>query len=815
MDPLKHDFTLRLATAPSRLSKQWRNREVRWADLVKRCSGTLRTNETVAEYSRMSREEQSRIKDVGGFVAGYLKEGKRKTAAVTERSAVTLDLDFALPGTWEDFTLNCSNAALCYSTHKHRKEKPRLRLVIPSSRPMKPEEYEPIARAWARIVGIETADHTTYQLPRLFYWPSTSKDGDWFFDVIDGEPFNPDEILKQYRDYRDASEWPLSSREGEIIRRTVSKAADPTEKKGVIGAFCRAYTIEEAIEELLADVYAPTATEGRYTYINGTVAGGLVCYDGKFAYSHHESDPAGGRLCNAFDLVALHKFGNLDEGHEGESASRRPSYRAMMDFASADKRVRQLMGRERREECARDFAILEERIASDKAMTPEEVDAMLDGGDDPKKKNSIRNILTVLELDPNFKGRLWHDLFSGFDMVEGGLPWDGTATVWKSRDDANLRVYFENQYKITGRDKIKDAREAIYTKYSRHPIREYLDSLQWDGKPRLERMIIDYLGAEDNELTRAMTRKHFTAAVARVMEPGCKYDYCLVVTGKEGIGKSTLFNIMGGDWFSDSVVTTDGKSGMEQLRCGWIIELAELTSIKRADVETVKSYISRRDDIYRAAYASVVERHPRQCVFCGSTNEDYFLKGDYGNRRFWVVKAEPDLRAYSDGMRRLKEDRDQLWAEAVELYRKGEKLYLPHELEMQARQRQQEFNDNDGDPLRELLVSYLDTPLPTDWEQMDVLRRRAWMRDPDPVDATGVVRRDKVTAAEFICERLGRDMSDKDYKYLARKVCNLLRDLGWEPHSLARYTERLYGRQRWFSRPKEDEGKEGVIETNI
>ena len=275
---LKFDFDLDIATAHSRLSKKWRNKTWKWGDILAKCADTKRTGESVREYMRMSREEQSSVKDVGGFVGGYLANGTRKTANVLYRTLVTLDIDYGTADVWDDFTLNFDCAAMIYSTHKHTPEKPRLRLVLPANRQMTPAEYEPVCRYWTARIGIELFDHTTYQLPRLFYWPSTSRDGEYIFDYQDGPAFDVDEVLATYRNPQDVSEWPMSSREGDVLAHEIRKAGDPTEKPGLIGAFCRAYTIEEAIEKFLPDVYEKTGTDGRYTYRAGSVAGGCVTW---------------------------------------------------------------------------------------------------------------------------------------------------------------------------------------------------------------------------------------------------------------------------------------------------------------------------------------------------------------------------------------------------------------------------------------------------------------------------------------------------------------------------------------------------------
>lgn len=804
---LNNDFSIDLATAHSRIAKKWRNRHWLWSELLQRCSETKRTGETAAEYARMSKEEQSNVKDVGGFVGGYLSGGIRKNANVMYRTVATLDIDYGTVNVWDDFTMAFGFAAMIYSTHKHSSKTPRYRLVFPLSRQVSPAEYEPLCRKIAAEIGIDLFDDTTYELPRLFYWPSTSKDADFVFDYQDGPACDVDAILSQYVDYKDVSEWPLSSREGDVIAHEIRKQGDPTEKPGVIGAFCRAYSIEDAIDTFLSDKYEKTGHDGRYTYKLGSVAGGLVCYEGKFAYSHHETDPASKQLCNAFDLCRVHLFGAQDEGSRALDVTRKPSYAAMQEFAAKDKAVKLLMARERAQAAADDFDGL------DDAELPEDYNdewkAELEYTKSGKLLCNIANIILILENDPALAGHIVHDLFTGMDSAKDGLPWNKNANQWTDTDDANLRVWLEKHYDITGKEKIADALTAVLTRHSYHPIRDYLNGLTWDGVPRLDRIIIDYMGAEDSELNRAMSRKHFVAAVARVFNPGCKYDYCLIMSGAEGIGKSTLLRVMGGRWFNDSITTLEGKEGMEQLRRAWVVELGELSSIKRSDVEQVKAHLSKQVDIYRAAYARRVLEHPRQCVFCGTTNEALFLKGDTGNRRFWVIPVVAELRKYRDWSEAIRRDRDQLWAEAVHYYKQGEPLYLSEELEAQAKQRQQDFNDDNDDPIVAMLDKYLNTLLPVNWDTMDIQARRSYLRDPDPLQAEGTVKRDKVCAAEFICEQLGKDMADKDYKYLCRRVSKMIGDRPeWERVSSTKHAAKLYGTQRGFRRveqPDEDD----------
>lgn len=494
---LKYDFTIDLATAHARTSKKWRNRRWLWSELLERCSETTRTGETAAEYARMSKEEQSNVKDVGGFVGGYLSGGIRKNANVMYRSAATLDIDYGTADVWEDFTMAFSFAAMLYSTHKHSEAAPRYRLVFPLSRQVAPAEYEPLCRKIAAELGIDLFDDTTYELPRLFYWPSTSKDAGYVFEYQDGPACDADKILAQYADPFDVSAWPMSSRENAVVAHEIKKAGDPTEKPGLIGAFCRAYAIEDAIDKFLSDSYESTAAPGRYTYKPGSVAGGLVCYEHKYAYSHHETDPASRQLCNAFDLCRIHLYGVKDEGSRATDVTRKPSYAEMLELASRDKDVKLLLARERGASVENDFGDME--LPEDYT---DEWKVELEYAKSGKLLCNIQNIILILENDPMLKGHVMHDEFTGSDTVAGGLPWNRQATQWSDRDDANLRVWLERNYGITGKEKISDTMTAVLTRHSyHHPIRDYLNGLKWDGTPRLERLIIDYLARRIRSLT--------------------------------------------------------------------------------------------------------------------------------------------------------------------------------------------------------------------------------------------------------------------------------------------------------------------------
>lgn len=336
------NLTFDIAVASSRRATSWKNKTMTWKELSERINSPKETPETYAEYMTMSKDKQDAIKDKGGFVGGKLREGKRRKGYVEHRELLCLDMDFGKSDFWESFTLLYDYTCCIYSTHKHSKEKPRYRLVFPLSRPVNEEEYEAVARKLAQQLGIDLFDDTTYEATRLMYWPTKSKDADYFSAHQEGSLIDVEALLAEYKNWKDCSEWPRSSRIKKIERHQMKLLGDPADKEGIIGDFCKAYTITEAIETFLADVYVPCEELGpnRYTYVEGTTSGGAIVYEDKFLYSHHSTDPAGGGSHNSFDLVRLHLYGELDEGRR-EGTKVPPSMKAMIELAQKDKRVKE------------------------------------------------------------------------------------------------------------------------------------------------------------------------------------------------------------------------------------------------------------------------------------------------------------------------------------------------------------------------------------------------------------------------------------------------------------------------------------------
>ena len=790
---VQYDKSLDLALGNSRKTKVWKNRPMLWSELLDRMSTTVRTAESLAEYRAMTKDQQSERKDQGGFVGGYCNEGSRSN--IRFRSVLCLDADYADNDLWSDWCMLYGNAGAVYSTHKHTPEKPRLRLVVPLSRDVSPDEYQAIGRRVADTLGIDKFDDTSYQPQRVMYWPSTSRDGQFLFDYLDAPMLNPDEVLATYHTWRDVSSWPMSSRVTQIVKTTASKQKDPLEKGGIVGAFCRAYyPIQECIE-LFVPAYVPSDDPTRYTYTEGSTAAGVIIYDDKFTYSHHATDPASGVLCNAWELVRLHSFIDLDANIDPDTPmASRPSYKAMAQFASEDKKVTAQIIADRMEEASTDFA-----------------DEVIDiNGTDWKEKlkvtekgalaQTIENAVIILRHDPKLKDCLAYNEMDHNIVSLKSLPWRtiNGASQWVDTDDAALRFYMERLYGMTGKDRIFDAVNVVAQERSFHPVRDYLNDCKWDGVPRVDTLLIDYLGAEDSAYTRAVTRKTLVAAVARVFKPGCKFDYMLTLRGKQGLGKSAIIAKLGGPWFSDTFTTMQGKDAYEQVQGVWIMEVGELAGMRKAEAETIKLYISKQVDRFRPAYGRRLQEFPRQCVFIGTTNESQFLRDTTGNRRFWVVDT-PNEPTHDMWDELTDENIRQIWAEAVELYNAGEKLYLSRTLEKAARAVQESYEEEN--PRAGIVADYLDRLLPLDWDDMDSYSRRAWLES----NAEGEVKRTSVCTLEIWVEALGGN-PDRIDRYGAKEIRDIMASFPeWRHQGNKLKTLKPYGRQRYFERA---DGKE-------
>lgn len=810
-----NDRKIIISVGASRKSTNWQRQEINYSDFIKKLKTPVRSSETLEDYLRLPKSKQDDLKDVGGFVGGALKGVRRKAHNVESRDLITLDFDNIAAGETENvikkvMTLGCGY--VIYSTRKHADYKPRLRIILPLSRSATSDEYEPIARYMAKLIGIHMADPTTFQPERLMYWPSCSSDSTYVFRYEDKPLLSADGVLGKYDDWRDVSSWPQVPGVDIDHRRDITKQQDPTTKPGIIGAFCRTYDIYAAMEEFIPRAYDVTDDDNRFTYLQGSTTGGAIIYeDGKFLFSHHATDPCSGQLVNAWDLVRLHKFGDLDEeAAEGTPVATLPSTVAMKDLARNDLKVVDLLNRERQEESKSYFDVIEGEATEPNSGPSEEVEESVltdrewrkhltvDGKGNYEK--TIANITLILENDLKFKGKIYLDEFANRGMVQLPLPWEkGDDTrMWSDVDDAQLALRLEKEYGITGKDKIENALKVVAFNNRRNAVKEYILGLEWDGKERVGTLLHDYLGAEQSIYTEEIMKKSLTAAIARAFSSkGVKYDTMIVFSGPQGIGKSTFLSKLGREWFSDSLYSFEGKEAAELIQGTLINEVGELSALTKSETETVKQFLSKTHDIYREAYGKRTNKYPRRCVFFGSTNSESFLKDATGSRRFWPVRVG-DLPPTKNIFKDLDKEVDQIWAEAYISFLLGEELILSDEAEAIAEEMQELYRD--VDPKEGMIVEFLNKKIPKNWYSLEPRDQRAFMAGSFKAsEEIELVEREKVCIAEIWQVCLGGDL-----KYLKKRdsieLNGILTGLnGWIRNKNPKFFGK-YGRQKGFER---------------
>lgn len=776
---MTNDRKITITVGSSRKAIDWQPQTLLLSEFWERLRIPARSTETISEYLALPKGQQDNLKDVGGYVAGTLSGTRRKANAVTGRDILTLDLDNIPNGGTDDVArrvaaLGCGYCI--YSTRKHRPDAPRLRVLLPLDRTCTADEYEPCARRMAAMVGLELVDPSTFEASRLMYWPSCCTDSQYVYYMEDKPFLSVDGLLATYSDWKDVTSWPTPPG-GVTPARLAAKQGDPETKPGVVGAFCRVYNILSAMDKYLPGIYTPVdGYAGRYTFTGGSTTGGAVLYDNdKFLYSHHATDPCGGKLVNAFDMVRLHRFGDLDDNAEpGTPINRLPSFSAMCEAANQDPQVAGLLMQERWEEATEGFTAVPQDGEADTSWMQKLKIHSKSG----VPLSTIDNIWIILEHDPRLAGKFALNAFAGRGEVLGKLPWAESPDrrLWEDNDNAGLYWYLEKYYQITGPGKIDGALSLHSRKHAFNEITSYLQGLTWDGIPRLDSLFIDYLGAEDNAYIRAVTRKAFTAAVARAMQPGIKFDQMTILSGPQGIGKSTLLDKMSKGWFTDSIRTFEGKEASELLQGTWLVEVAELDAFRKTDVSRIKQFISQRVDRFRAAYGRHVKEMPRCCVFFGTTNSTEYLQDRTGNRRFWPVDVgihRPIKSVWGD----LPKELDQLWAEAVFRWRLGEPLYLVEGLADAAAIQQEEHRETGTK--EGLIRDWLERPIPADWNKWPLDRRRIFWSG-GVAGEIQLAPRERVCALEVWCELFEGNKKDIQYSD-AREINSIIAAVpGWK-----------------------------------
>lgn len=662
---LIHDRQITISVGSSRKSVNWQPQKLMIGDLWERLKTPRTGSETLAQYMQMGKAQQDDLKDVGGFVGGSLKGPRRKNEDVTGRDLITLDFDSIPPGTTDAILLAvrmlCIGVAV-YSTRKHKPDAPRLRVVFPLSRTVSADEYEPIARKVAEWIRIDWADPTTFESSRLMYWPSCCIDSEFVFQSWDAPLLDPDRVLQSYTDWHDVTSWPQVPG-AKSFQKLAKKQGDPDTRLGVVGAFNRVCgDVHTAISTYLSDKYTVCANDpNRYTFTGGSTTGGAVVYDnGKFLFSHHATDPCGGRLVNCFDLVRLHKFGDKDdEALPGTPTGRLPSYMAMCEFAESIPDVVEDLERERVENAKADFEALAVQEPDETALQE-----FIKYHGKPLSCDAVQAAMNA------YGYRIRRNLITGETQVFG-IP-----AKYSSENALNtLPVILKDALRANG---VKNVSSQAVIEYlgviadeSRYnPVKEMVINTPWDGQDRITECC-SLLG-QITPFEQTLVRKWLIQCMAMALNSYDKpigLEGVLTLQGPEGIGKTEFFRrlSMKADWFSEglSLDMQNKDSVLRSINC-WICELGELDSTSRRMQSALKSHLTAKTDKIREPYAKAQRARPRRTSYCATVNPEEFLTGSTGNRRFWVIPVtNMDLQRILS----LKEEEvQQLWAQVYQMW---------------------------------------------------------------------------------------------------------------------------------------------------
>lgn len=739
-----------------------KNKTGSWASLRKILSSPVVTGERRKDFDKMSKDEQDVLKATNGWISGaQCKDNHRSLKNVLPRDLLTLDIDYPranlLDLITEGFLKVSHFEGFWHSSRRHTEEAPRVRLFAPMSRKVSLEEYLPIARYVAFLIDAEmkTVDPVSFRGAQMMFKPSCSKDDRaiFFTHHQEGDLIDPDEILErfnqQFGDWTDISTWPRHP--DEELRKRAEKAEDPRVKRPPVGTFCRAYSIEAAMEKFIPGVYIPGDQHSgnpRYTYSGSTSSNGAVVYDdGLFLYSNHGSDPLSDQLVNAWDMVRVHLFGKLDEKVKGDDTpiAKMPSFKAMMEHVQSDKGYKRQLAEDKYDTASMFDGEVDEDWSQDEPEPDDdsgdsepgaEADetfedifedlvggfsagehsdssgetASSDGQHRPRPKPSqprkpkkdwfpddlemtptgdiasnLHNVATIIQNDVRMAGVIRYNEFSNNVVAVKNIRGTDTTPAfhckdrvngdrWQDHNDIAIRAILaapngpgKTGYglNVTDRD-LTGAVELAARLNAFHPVKDYLLRLKWDRKKRVDSFFVRHLGTPDDSYHREVARLMLVASVTRMFEPGHKFDFAAIIEGPQGVRKSSLIRTLYGSHLFGELHCDlgDKQQVAEEITGKWGVELPELSSLHKADHNAAKAFMRRQHDDVRMAYARRLSEFPRQCVCWGTTNDRKYLKDDTGNRSYLPVKVYLSM-IDTDA---IEAERDQLWAEAVEIY---------------------------------------------------------------------------------------------------------------------------------------------------
>lgn len=780
------DLTLDLSVAPSVSSRRWEAATLTWERLVDRA------------------HHPESVKDCGGYVAGRLKGTARRKGQVEYRSAVTLDADAAsetLPAVVAGLGLR----ALVHSTYSHTRAHPRYRVIFPIMGPgLSEDEYPRVARGLIEALGEAQFDPGSTQPERLMFWPATANPDEYEVVECDGETATAQGLLRDFGGLHAAPDHKPGPKR------------DPKELPGVAGAFNRVYDMARAVAEFHLPYDPVDGEPNRWHYTPAESEGGVIVYPDGYVFSNHASDPAYGRALSMFDLVALHVYGGEDRAAgvpQSTAPADRPSIqRAMREFAARPEIVTELV--------AADFADVDGDEDGARGL-PEWVLEFHLHPKTGKPLDDVHNWDLLMKHDPVLRALARNEM-DLTTVTRRPFPWRaveaGKDDALTNADHAQISAHLQRAYNMPrpAQEQLNGVIDMVAQDNAFHPVVEYLECLEWDGISRVE----TYLPGAQDDYTRRVARLVAVQAVARALDPGVKVDNCLILTGRQGLGKSWFVETMARGW-TCTLGPIEGSGLRDTVMAmtrSWVTVADEGFAMKKADAEALKQFVTLTHDVIRLPYAREHVKLPRRQVIWGTTNDAVFLRAQEGNRRFLIVEVAEklDFGKYSD------EYVNQVWAEAVHIWKTSRdqyglkdnpELFLSSEEEAAAESVRSMATEEDS--MTGLIQAYLDTLVPENWVEMSPEERISWLRDEEQGIVSGTHPIDVVCSLEIWEIALQRERG-KHSRVDILQITNALKQLpGWfgpmpKPTRLP-----FYGPQRVFARLDEPTDPSGSTESLI